>query len=323
MDYRKLSRTDLEVSRACMGTMTFGSQADKAEAQRMVAMCIDSGVNFFDTANVYNQGASEEILGELLGGQRKDVILATKVRGKMKRPTEHEGLSKESIRGALEHSLRRLGTDYIDLYYLHQPDYNTPIEDTLETMDALRREGKIRFMGASNFSAWQLCEMHWICQRNGWQPPLVAQPMYNLLARGIEQEYLSFTNRFGVANVCYNPLAGGLLSGKQSQEQGPLANTRFDGNTMYLNRYWHQQYFDAVEELRRIAKDAGLTLVQLALAWLMQREGADCIILGASRAEQLRENLAAIEAAPLASAVMEACDGVWNRLRGPLPAYNR
>jgi 1-deoxyxylulose-5-phosphate synthase len=247
-----------------MGTMTFGSQVDKAEAQGMVAMCIASGVNFFDTANVYNQGASEEILGQVLGEQRKDVIVATKVRGKMQGPGEYEGLSKESIRVALEHSLRRLGTDYIDLYYLHQPDYNTPIEETLETMDALRREGKIRYTGASNFSAWQLCEMHWICEKNGWQPPLVAQPMYNLLARGIEQEYLSFTRRFEVANVCYNPLAGGLLSGKQSQEQGPLANTRFDGNAMYLNRYWHKQYFDAVEELRRIAKDAGLTLVQLA-----------------------------------------------------------
>jgi 1-deoxyxylulose-5-phosphate synthase len=323
MDSRKLGRTDLEVSRACMGTMTFGSQVDKPAAQGMVAMCIANGVNFFDTANVYNQGASEEILGQVLGGQRKDVIVATKVRGRMQGPGEYEGLSKESIRVALEHSLRRLGTDYIDLYYLHQPDYNTPIEETLETMDALRREGKIRYAGASNYSAWQLCEMHWICEKNGWQPPLVAQPMYNLLARGIEQEYLSFTRRFDVANVCYNPLAGGLLSGKQSQEQGPLANTRFDGNAMYLNRYWHKQYFDAVEELRRIAKDAGFTLVQLAIAWLMQREGAGCIILGASRAEQLRENLAAMQATPLAPAAVEACDGVWNRLRGPLPVYNR
>lgn len=323
MDSRKLSRTDLEVSRACLGTMTFGSQVDKAEAQRMVAMCIDSGVNFFDTANVYNQGASEEILGQVLGEQRKDVIVATKARGKMQRPSEYEGLSKKSIRLALEHSLQRLGTDYIDLYYLHQPDYKTPIEETLETMDALRREGKIRYTGASNFSGWQLCEMHWICERNGWQPPLVSQPMYNLLARGIEQEYLSFARRFEVANVCYNPLAGGLLTGKQSQEEGPLANTRFDGNTMYLNRYWHKQYFDAVEELRGIAKDAGLTLVQLAIAWLMQREGADCLILGASRVEQLRENLAAMQSARLAPEAVEACDGVWNRLRGPLPVYNR
>jgi aryl-alcohol dehydrogenase-like predicted oxidoreductase len=300
MDSRKLSRTDLEVSRACLGTMTFGSQVDKAEAQRMVDMCIDSGVNFFDTANVYNQGASEEILGRVRGEQRKDVIVATKVRGKMQRPSEYEGLSKESIRLALEHSLRRLGTDYIDLYYLHQPDYKTPIEETLETMDALRREGKIRYTGASNFSGWQLCEMHWVCERNGWQSPLVSQPMYNLLARGIEQEYLSFTRRFEVANVCYNPLAGGFLTGKQSQEKGPLANTRFDGNAMYLNRYWHKQYFDAVEELRGIANDAGLTLVQLAIAWLMRGPGADCLILGASSVEQLGENLAAMQSTGLA-----------------------
>ena len=322
MERRKLANTDLEVSRACMGTMTFGSQTDTDAAAAMVDLCFERGVDFFDTANVYNQGLSEEILGEVLGDRRGEVILASKVCNPMGDPVEYTGLSRDAIRRGIEDSLRRLGTNYLDIYYLHLPDYDTPIEESLATLEELRLEGLIRYPATSNYSAWQMGEMFSICEREGWAKPWIAQPMYNLAARGIEQEYLAFTERYGISNVVYNPLAGGLLTGKQPQG-APLAGTRFDGNRMYLDRFWHDEYFHAVSEVSTIARDADLTPVELALGWLREQAGADCIIVGASRLEHLEENLDAFDAPPLSADVLAACDGVWARLRGPTPNYNR
>ncbi len=179
--------------------------------------CLDAGINFFDTANVYNRGAAETILGKALKGRRDKVVLASKVRGKMGDAPDDEGLSRAAIRKAIDASLMRLGTDYLDLYYLHQPDYAVPIEETLDTMQELVRAGKVRFPAVSNYAAWQVCEILWICEKRGYQPYFISQPMYNLLARGIEKEYLPFCQRFGVAVVPYNPLAGGLLTGKHSR----------------------------------------------------------------------------------------------------------
>ncbi|MCG8468022.1 MAG: aldo/keto reductase [Gemmatimonadetes bacterium] len=306
-----------------MGTMTFGSQVEPADAKRMIDRCLDAGINFFDTANVYNQGRSEEILGEALGPRRSEVIVASKVRGAMGDPTAYVGLSREAIRRAIEDTLRRLGTDYLDLYYLHLPDYETPIEETLSAMDELVREGKVRYPATSNYSAWQMAEMFAICDSEGYAKPWVAQPMYNLAARGIEQEYLPFTERFEISNVVYNPLAGGLLTGKQPKDGDPLPGTRFDGNRMYLDRFWHDAYFDAVEEVTRIAAEADVSPAQLALGWLLARPDAHCVILGASSAKQLEENLAAFDLPPLSTDVLTACDPVWERLRGPTPNYNR
>ena len=264
MEKRQLAHTDLEVSRVCMGTMTFGSQTDLEESTRIVDRCLDEGINFFDTANVYNQGQSEEILGHILGPRRKDTVLASKVRGAMGDPIEYVGLSCEAVRKGIEGSLRRLNTDYLDIYSLHQPDDQTPIEETLDVMEELRQEGKIRYPATSNYSAWQLCEIHSICDTRGYAKPWISQPMYNLVARGIEQEYLAFTEKAGISNVVYNPLAGGLLTGKQRKDAAPLPGTRFDGNQLYLDRYWHDAYFEAVAELERIGQAAGITLVQLA-----------------------------------------------------------
>ncbi len=323
MEKRKIAHTDLEVSRACMGTMTFGSQADFEESSRIVDRCLDAGINFFDTANVYNQGRSEEILGRALGPRRKDIVLASKARGAMGDPVEYEGLSAAAVRGAIEASLARLGTDYLDIYYLHQPDGETPIDETLGVLEELRNEGKIRYPATSNYSAWQLCEMHAMCDKSGYAKPWISQPMYNMLARGIEQEYLDFTAKEGVTNVVYNPLAGGLLTGKQKVDAAPLPGTRFDGNQLYLDRFWHDAYFDAVSEAGEIAQGEGITLVQLAFAWLLQQEQAHCIILGASRLDQLEEDLEALQAPRLSDEQLEACDRVWQKLRGPTPNYNR
>ena len=319
-----LSATGLTVSNVCLGTMTFGSQVAEADAARMVDYALDTGVNFFDTANVYNAGLSEEITGRVLGSKRSRVVLATKVRGNMGQGDgAYGGLSPESIRRAVEDSLRRLGTDYVDIYYLHQPDRAIGIEDTLATLEDLRAEGKIRWAGTSNYAAWQIAEMAAICKERGYRPALVAQPMYNVLARSMEESYAEFTQRFGLANVCYNPLAGGLLSGKQSFADGPLAGTRFDGNQMYLRRYWHAQYFRAVSTLKAAADGMGIPLAEFALRWICHREEADCVILGASRFAHLRQNIEASQAGPLPPWALEACDAAWRDLRGPVPKYNR
>src|SRR5207249_4131885 len=303
------------VSRLSFGTMTFGAQADEAASVRMVDQCLDAGINFIDTANMYNQGRAEEIVGKALKGRRQKVILASKVRHKMGEAPDDVGLSRASIRKALDASLRRLEADYLDLYYLHQPDYAVPIEETLAAMDEAVRAGKVRHPAISNYAAWQVCEILWICEKNGYKPPYVSQPMYNLLARGIEEEYLPLCSRFGVAVVPYNPLAGGLLTGKHSRERGPIAGTRFDANELYLNRYWHADYFAAVEDLAAVAQDAGKTLVELSLQLILGREQVDSVILGASRPDQLEENLRACEKGRLDDSTNARCDEVWKRLR--------
>ncbi len=323
MEYRTLSNTGLKVSRVSFGAMTFGSQTDEATALRMVDRCLDAGINFFDTANVYNRGAAETILGKALRGRRERVVLATKVRGKMGDAADECGLSRAAILKAIDASLQRLGTDYVDLYYFHQPDYATPVAESLEAMNELVRAGKVRWPAVSNYAAWQVCEMLWIAEKNACRPPLVSQPMYNLLARGIEDEYLPFCKQYEIAVVPYNPLAGGLLTGKHARQRGPLPGTRFDGNTMYQERYWHDDDFAAVEELRGVAREAGKSLVELALQWLLGRPQVDSIILGASRIDQLEENLRACEGRPLDEATLTRCDAVWKRLRGVTPKYNR
>ncbi|MGA3019048.1 MAG: aldo/keto reductase [Bryobacteraceae bacterium] len=319
---RTLPHTDLNVSRGCYGTMTFGKQSDQALSTRLVDRLIDQGINFFDTANMYSAGVAETMLGNALKGRRDSVVLASKVRFKMGDGADEEGLARAAILKAIDLSLRRLQTDYLDLYYLHAPDWNTPIEETLETMDRLVRAGKVRYPAVSNYAAWQVVEIHSISERRGYQAPHVSQPMYNLLARGIEQEYQAMCKRFEVATVVYNPLAGGLLTGKHRHER-PIPGTRFDANRLYLDRYWHPAYFDAVERLKAIAEGAGRSLIDLSLNWILHHTPTDCIILGASTMEQLEQNLEALGKGPLPADVVAACDGVWNNLRGITPQYNR
>ncbi len=323
MEFRTLPNTELKVSRVSFGTMTFGGQTDEATAGRMVDRCLEAGINFFDTANVYNQGRAETMAGKLLRGRRDSIVLASKVRGKMGEGPDDAGLARAAIHKAIDSSLKRLGTDYLDIYYLHQPDYGVPIEETLAAMHELVAAGKVRYPAVSNYSAWQVAEIHCISQKNGFKAPHVSQPMYNLLARAIEEEYLPFAKKYGVSIVPYNPLAGGLLTGKHLRGNQPLAGSRFDGNQMYLNRYWHEDYFAAVEELQKVAREAGKTMVELAFAWLLSQDQVDSIILGASRMEQMEQNLKACEGSRLDAAVMVRCDEIWKRLRGITPKYSR
>ncbi len=322
MEKRTLSTTNLIVSRVCLGTMTFGAQVDEAAAAAMVDYSLDHGINFIDTANVYNLGEAEKILGKLLQGRRDRVVLATKVGNKMGDGADERGLSRTAIVKGIEDSLRRLRTDHVDLYYLHQPDYAVRLEESLEALDQLVRAGKVRFLGASNYASWQVCRMLWLAERNGWQPVRVMQPMYNVIARGIEQEFLPACREFGLAVVAYNPLAGGLLTGKHRPE-APLPDTRFVRMPVYRDRYWHPANFEAVQQLSALAQAAGRSLVSLALGWLLHHAGVAGIILGASRLEQLRQNLEALKDGPLPPETAAACDRVWDGLRGVCPPYNR
>lgn len=322
MDNVTLKHTNLNVSRICFGTMTFGGQTDQAAAARMLDLCADAGINFLDTANVYNNGASEEVLGRLLEGRRGNFIVASKVRNRMGDGVDMAGLARGAIFRAIDDSLRRLRMDYLDIYYLHLPDYAVPIEESLDALNELVKQGKVRYTATSNYSAWQMVEMLWIAQRKGYPAPYIGQPMHNLIARGIEQEYLPMCKQFGVSNIVYNPLAGGLLTGKHRRD-APIPGTRFDNNRMYLDRYWHQADFDAVDQLQQIAAAAGRSLLSLSLNWLYHHTPSECIILGASKVQHLEENLKVLGDGPLDAETLQACDKVWAGLRGPTPKYNR
>lgn len=302
--------------------MTFGGQADEAASARILDAALDAGIDFVDTANAYNKGVTEEILGRLLDGRRQRVILASKVFNRMGDGPDDSGLSRAAMRKAIDATLQRLRTDYVDIYYLHAPDWNTPLEESLETMNELVRAGKVRFPASSNYAAWQVAAMQAIAREKGYRPAVITQPMYNLLARGIEQEYLAMAKAYGVSTVVYNPLAGGLLTGKH-RRTAVTPGTRFDNNRMYQDRYWHDDMFDAVEALEAMAREEGRSLISLSLNWLLHHSAADCIILGATSAAQLQQNLAALEQGPLSENALRTCDVVWQALRGPAPKYNR
>jgi len=323
MEMRVLSGTDLTVSRLCLGTMTFGAQVDESEAASMIDVAFDAGINFIDTANVYNAGASETILGRVLGGRRERVVLATKVGIKTGERPGDVGLSRATIRLQIEESLRRLRTDFVDLYYLHTPDPATPLEKTLSALDELVREGKVRHVGASNFAAWQICRMQWLAETGGWPAMRITQPMYNLLARGVEQEFLPMCRSLGVSIVAYNPLAGGLLTGKHRLAEGPAAGTRFDRMPAYQDRYWRAENFEAVSRLEAAAERDGRSLISLALGWLLHHTSVDCAVIGASSVGQLVANLQAADEGPCSPDALAACDAVWPIIRGVSPTYSR
>lgn len=322
MDYCQPVRTDLSISRLCLGTMTFGSPVDQAGAARLLDRCIAEGINFIDTANIYQHGQAETMLGTAMRGKRDKLVVASKVGMKMGDGPADGGLSKAAILQAVEASLRRLQTDYLDICFLHEPDYKTKTDDSLDAMQTLIRNGKVRYTGTSNYSSWQVCQMHWIAERNGYQAPVFAQQMYNLIARGIDQEFMPMARELGISVSAYNPLAGGLLTGKH-QLGTIVAGGRFDLMRNYVDRYWHPQDFAAIAELQKIAADSGHSLIGLSLNWLLHHSGIDTVVLGASRPEHLEINLKACGEGPLSAEAVKACDAVWKELRRAIPIYNR
>ncbi len=323
MDTRLLTGTGTTVSRLSLGTMTFGDQVDEATATRMIDTALDHGVNFIDTADVYVDGRSEEIVGRALQGRRHQVVLASKVGNKAgDDPHRDQGLHRWHIIRGIEASLRRLQTDCLDLYYMHRPDPGTPIEETLAAFDHLVRQGKILYAGMSNYASWQVCEALWKAAADRWPRPVVMQLPYNLITRSIDAECVAFAQHMRLGLTVYNPLAGGLLTGKHERREGPSADTRLGRSSMYHGRFWSDVNLDAVEALSGIARQAGKTMVELALQWLLSQPHVDSVILGASRVEQLEQNLNA-SAGRLDDATLQACDQVWQQVRGPHFQYNR
>ena len=323
MDTFRLGGTELAAGRVVFGTMTFGAQVDQAEATRMVGACREAGVTMFDTSNNYAGGAAEEILGRVVRPFRDEVLISTKGGSHVGQSNASlAGLGRRALHRAVDDSLVRLGVDHIDVYYLHRPDPATPIEETLAAMDEVVRAGKVRHVGQSNFAAWQITEMNYLAEINGWPQVRISQPLYNLVGRRVEAEYEACARRLQLTNITYNPLAGGLLTGKHQVDESPEPGTRFS-KAIYRDRYWNREQFDAVERLRALSQEAGLTLIELAFRWVWGRPLVDGMLMGASRLEQLRANLAALDGPPLGDDLLNACDDVWADLQGAAPHYNR
>ncbi len=277
-----------------LGAMNFGKRTPAGESERIVRRALERGVTVFDTANSYNAGESERILGRALGRDRDRVTLSTKA-GLGVNPGRPEGLSPEAMRGALQASLERLGTDHVDIYYLHVPDRATPIEKTLDGIAELVASGRVRAWGVSNYASWELLEMRGIAEARGLGAPVVTQLLYNVLHRELDVEYFAYARRYPIHTMAYNALAGGLLTGLHTFEGSPEKGSRFDANAMYRRRYWTREMFARVEQVGAVARSEDLSLVELAYAWLARRPGVDSILVGPATAAHLDEALAAIE----------------------------
>jgi aryl-alcohol dehydrogenase (NADP+) len=301
----KLGQTGLTVSRLVLGTMTFGLQTDEETSIKILDTAAEAGINFLDTADVYplggglpTAGRTEEIIGRWLKGKREHFIVATKAVGKVGSAPWDQGSSRKHILDAIDASLRRLGTDYVDLYQLHSDDASTPLDETLEALDTIVRAGKVRYIGVSNFLAYRLARALGRGDVRHLTRFVSIQPRYNLLFREIERELLPLAQEEGLAVIPYNPLAGGLLTGKHNLTEGPTTGTRFTlgaAAERYQERYWHEHEFNTVEELRTVADLAGLSLTTLALAWVLANPIITAPIIGASRPEQLFDSLKALE----------------------------
>lgn len=302
MEYRLLGRSGLKVSAVTMGTMTFGrakdgvlGSVDTAEARRQIDQCIDAGVNMIDTADAYARGASEEIVGEALGKKRPDVLIATKIRFPMGPGVNDQGLSRHYIVAECERSLKRLGTDWIDLYQVHQWDGQTPLEETMEALDRLIQQGKVRYIGCSNYSGWHLMKALGIARMDGRQPFVSQQIHYTLQAREAENELVPIALDQGLGILVWSPIAGGLLSGKfrRDSQGGPEGTRHFGRKWREPPVYDEEKLFNIVDVLLDISKAHDCSAARVALAWLLHQPAVTSIIIGGRTSAQFADNLAA------------------------------
>ena len=290
MKYNNLGRTGVKVSELCFGTMSFGSDAGKAEAAEMYKACRDSGINFFDCANSYSGGNAEEILGDLIKAERDELIITTKSFNQVSRYMNSGGNNRRTIIKSVEDSLDRLGTDRIDIHFLHQWDKTTPLEETLRALEHLIESGKILYLGASNFSAWQIAKGLGISERQGWARIDVIQPMYSLVKRQAETEILPLAQAEEIGVISYSPVGGGLLSGKYGPNKRPDEG-RILSNAMYAKRYHDDWVFDTAGAFSSLAVNKGIHPVSLAIAWASAHPGITSPIIGARNKEQLAPSL--------------------------------
>lgn len=322
MRYVCFNGTRLQVSILSLGTMMFGGQTNEAESLAIMNYAYEKGINLFDTANMYTKGESERIVGKGIKGRRDKIILATKVFNKTSDDPNDSGLSRRNILRALDASLKRLDTDYIDIYYLHAPDYQTSLEETLDTTSSLIRAGKVRYLGVSNYSAWQIADILALCDKRGYIAPVITQNVYNAITRGIEVELIPFLKAHGMNLTVYNPIAAGLLAGKHKPGK-PAEDTRFGLNKMYVDRYWSDANFAAVEQLTSAARENGMSILQLAMKWCAAQKQVTSIITGVSRLSQLEQNIASLEGEPVSAEILARCDEVWHSLAGTGFSYIR
>ena len=326
----RMGRTGLKVSEICLGTMTFGFQCDEKTSFAIMSKAADAGVFFIDTADVYpvppsieTAGRTEEIVGRWLKGQRDRFVLATKCRMKVGPGANDEGLSRRHIIKAVDDSLRRLQTEYIDLYQPHSFDADTPIEETMRALEDVVRAGKVRYLGCSNFPAWQIAIALGVSAANDWARFDCVQPRYNLLYRDIEAELLPLCRDQGLGIISYNPLAGGFLTGKyDSLDMAPPEKTRFSlGKTgdLYRDRYWQHAQLEAVNELKAYLQPRGKTLLQTSIAWVLAQPGVTSAIVGASKPEQLDASLDAVNLT-LDKDELDVCNRAWYHLPRPMTA---
>jgi aryl-alcohol dehydrogenase-like predicted oxidoreductase len=302
MEYRQLGRTGVKVSVLCLGCMMFGGKTGPEDSYAIIDRALDAGINFLDTANVYSRGRSEEVTGEALkrNGKRARVVLATKVHGTMDDDDPNaQGNSRRHIIEQCDASLRRLQTDYIDLYQIHRPRPEVAIDETLRALDDLVRAGKVRYVGTSTFAAWQLVESLWASKELGLNRFICEQPPYNLLDRRIERELIPMAQTYGVGLIPWSPIAGGLLSGKYSRDAQPPADARYANvqDNPLMQRRMNERIYDVLEGLEPLVKEKGCTMAQYALAWVAQQPGVTSPIIGPRTMEQLEDNLGALEVA--------------------------
>lgn len=304
-----------------LGTMNFGKRTPAPEAERITLRALERGITVFDTANVYNDGESESILGRALGKKRASCTVASKV-GLARTRGKPEGLSRAAIAAAIDATLARLGTDHLDYYYLHAPDHATSIEESLDAMAALVAAGKVRAWGVSNYAAWQILDMQTIAAARALPPPAISQVIYNVLIRDIEIEYVPFTRRHAIHTTVYNPLAGGLLTGDHAKDADVAKGSRFDGNEFYRRRYWTGAMFERIAQLDAIAREEQLSLIELAYAWVAGRPGVDSILVGPATVAHLD---AAIDACAktLSATAVERIDALHREWRGTDTTYVR
>jgi len=298
MKYRYLGNSGLLVSRICLGTMTYGMEGwgcDRSESIAITHKFLDNGGNFIDTADMYSAGVSEEYLGEAIKEvKRDDLVLATKCWFRMNDSPNAKGLSRKHILEAAEASLRRLGTDYVDLYQVHGPDPFTPLEETLRALDDLVRSGKVRYVGCSNYFGWQIARAAGLAERLGLTRFVSGQHMYNLLRRDVEREILPACAAEGMGMICWSPLAGGMLTGKYAGQEEPEPDSRVGLRAdIDLPRYWNEESFQIVREVMAIAESEKRTPAQVALAWLLQDRRVTSVIVGARTVAQLEDSLVA------------------------------
>lgn len=294
MQYRQLGQTGVTVSSLCFGAMSFGGDADEATSAQLYARCRNAGVNFFDCANVYGRGRAEELLGKFMAGHRDELVITTKVGFRMRDGVNGEGLNRRHILREVEDSLRRLGTDRIDVYFCHRFDPSTPMEETLAALDTLVQQGKILYPAVSNWAAWQIAKGLGLSALNGWARFAVMQPMYNLTKRQAEVELLPLAASEGLGVIPYSPLGGGLLTGKYGVSQRPESG-RLVENTMYQKRYGDEMNYVVAERFTEHARARGYHPATLAVAWVMSHPAVTAPIIGARNLEQLEASLAAAE----------------------------